>query len=436
MNTQLLERNFDSKEYKRSRVAYMMECTFEYFVSLFVIEAYLAKVLQYIGVEDSLIGIISSLISLSQLFQLFSIFVVQKICNTKRFVVSFHMIGQLLFMSLYFVPFMPFANEYRAVIAVFCILAAYFGNYFVTNIIYNWGNSYVEPHHRARFGATKESISLVTGVAMTLIVGQTMDAFDANQNPEGGFIFAAIAILIFCVADFVCLMFIKNDIKPKQDVEKAEPLHKVMKKLGANKGFWNVIILQVIWNVAIYTTVGFLGTYRINENELAFTVGQVAVINVVGCLGRAALSRPFGKYADKHSYAKALRLALMIAAASFLVGVFTMPQTRYLIILQSFLYSVCFAGMGVNLLNIAYSYVPKEYFVHVSAFKNSIGGVCGFLASLGAGALLKHIQANGNTFLGIHVYGQQVLALISFLLVVVAICFTKFVIEKQKVMIQ
>ena len=45
MNTQLLEKNFDSKEYKRSRKAYCIECAFEYFVSLLVVDAFLAKVL-------------------------------------------------------------------------------------------------------------------------------------------------------------------------------------------------------------------------------------------------------------------------------------------------------------------------------------------------------------------------------------------------------
>ena len=436
MDTKLIEKDFQSKEYKRSRVSYMMECTFEYFVSIFVIEAYLAKVLQYIGVNDSLIGIISSLISLSQLFQLFSIFVVQRISNTKRFVVPFHMIGQLLFMSLYFVPFMPFAKEYRTVIAIACILLAYFGNYFVTNIIYNWGNSYVEPHHRARFGATKESISLVTGVVVTLVVGQVMDAFDANRNPEGGFIFAAISILIFCISDFVCLLLIKNDIKPRRTMEKTEPVRMVMKRLAGNRGFWNIIILTILWNMAIYTTIGFLGTYRINENELGFTVGQVAIISIVGSLGRALFSRPFGKYADKYSYAKALRLALIIAAASFAVNVFTTPSTRFLIIVHTFLYCVCWAGIGVNMLNIVYSYIPKEYFVQASAIKNCVGGVCGFVISIFAGMLLERIQSNGNEIFGIHVYGQQVLSLISFALLVVAILFTKFVMEKEKSMIQ
>ena len=96
----LQTRDFGSKVYKRSRKAYAMECTFEYFVSLLVTEAFLAKVLTSIGVSDGMIQIISTLIALSQLFQFFSIFVVQKITNTKRFVVLFHTIGQLLFMAL------------------------------------------------------------------------------------------------------------------------------------------------------------------------------------------------------------------------------------------------------------------------------------------------------------------------------------------------
>lgn len=433
---QLPERDFSSKDYKRSRLAYVTECTAEYFVSLLVIESFLAKVLQYIGLDDSTIGIISTLAALSQLFQFFSIFAVQRIRNTKRFVVFFHTIGQLFFMVLYFVPFMPFAREYKGVLAIFCILAAYFGNYFVTNIIYNWGNSYVEPHHRGRFGATKETCSLISGIVVTIIIGYTMDAFEANGNLEGGFIFAAIAILIFCITDFVCLLLIKNDVKSREETSNAEPLLAVMKKLSKNRGFWNIIILNVLWNVSVYTTLGFLGTYRINEGELAFTLGQVTVIAMVGNLGRALLSRPFGKYADKHSYAKALRLALLVAAASFLASALTTPSTRYLIIVHTLLYCICHAGIGANMLNISYSYIPKEYYVQTTSIKNCIGGTCGFLASLGAGAILKAIQSSGNTLFGIHVYGQQVLSLISFVLLIVAFFFTKLVIEKQKVMIQ
>ena len=68
---------YESSAYKRSRAAYKWECTFEYFVALLVGDAFLAKLLTYIGFSESATGIISSLITLAFLFQLVAVFVVQ-----------------------------------------------------------------------------------------------------------------------------------------------------------------------------------------------------------------------------------------------------------------------------------------------------------------------------------------------------------------------
>ena len=43
---------FESTAYKRSRWAYTFECAFEYFVSLLVAGAFLAKILTDIGMTD------------------------------------------------------------------------------------------------------------------------------------------------------------------------------------------------------------------------------------------------------------------------------------------------------------------------------------------------------------------------------------------------
>ena len=66
--------DFDAKHFKRSRTAYMAQSAFEYFLTILVGDAFLAKLLTNIGMSDSLIGIVSSLISFSFLFQLLSIF--------------------------------------------------------------------------------------------------------------------------------------------------------------------------------------------------------------------------------------------------------------------------------------------------------------------------------------------------------------------------
>ena len=96
---------FNTSPYKRSRRAYILECAFEYFVALMVADAFLATLLTKMGLDDAVIGVISSLISLAFLFQLCSIFVVQHIRNVKLVAIPIHCISQMCFFVLYLLPF-------------------------------------------------------------------------------------------------------------------------------------------------------------------------------------------------------------------------------------------------------------------------------------------------------------------------------------------
>ena len=255
-NTQ--QQLYDSPAYKRSRTAYKWECTFEYFVALLVGDAFLANLLTNLGFSESATGIISSLITLAFLFQLVSVFVVRKITNTKLVAILFHSLSQLFFMSLYLIPFMPFAESLKKPLVVVCILVAYFGNYMVSTLIFRWGNSYVDPKKRASYTAGKEIISLLTGMVVSFGVGYLMDRFKANDNVEGGFIFSAIAIFVFCLCDFVMLMLIKNDVKPKAEKGAGVPFSEVLKNTVGNRNFLSVMVLAILWDVSRYLLVGFL----------------------------------------------------------------------------------------------------------------------------------------------------------------------------------
>lgn len=434
---------YQSKAYRRSQKAYRWECTFEYFVTLAVSGSLLATVLSYIGMSDSMTGIVSSLISLAFLFQLLSVFVVQHIRNTKRFVTLIHTFGQLGFMAIYLIPFLPFAAKYRQILTVVCILLAYFGNYFVTSMIFKWGNSFVDPRRRASFQAGKEMLSLATGIVISWVLGFVMDAFQAADNLEGGFLFSAIAILVFCACDFVTLLLIQSDRKKREaesetavqeEARASVPMREVIKNTLGNRNFINVVLLAMLWNAANYFTFGFMGTYNIKE--LAFSVGVVQVITTCGSAARFAASKPLGRFSDKHSFAKGIELGLCMALIAFLCVVFMTPGTRYLLIGFMIFHSMSQAGISGNLNNIIYSYVDSRYFVQASAIKNSVSGLVGFLSSLVASKLLGHIQENGNVCFGIEIYGQQVLAIVSSLLVLITVLFTHKVIGKQKVMLQ
>lgn len=425
--------NYSSKEYKTSRRAYTLECMFEYFVSLLVADAFIAKLLKYFGTSDALCGIISSFISLSFLFQIFSVLIMGRIRNTKKTAIIFHTAAQFLFACLYFIPFLQIDNGTRQIIFIICILAAYFGNYFVTNLIYKWGNSFVDPHKRASFSSTKEMVSLFAGMIVSLGLGYAIDKLDESGDLTHGFLLSSVCMLVFCVSDLVCLLFIKNDEKKEEKTDMPK-LSEIMKNTLGNKNYVHTVILKCLWWGATYTTIGFLGTYK--QDELFYTLGMIQLINIIGCAGRFLLSKLFGKFSDKHGFVRGIQLAMLVAAAAFAVNMFTAPKTRWLIIVFVLLYNISLAGTFQNMINISYAFVDVRYFVQAAALKDCIAGVFGFLCALLSGRLLSVIQENGNTLFGIPVYAQQVQSALSLLFVIAALIYSQVTLSHKKTMLQ
>lgn len=422
---------FDSKAYKRSRKAYMAQCTIEYFVSILVADAFLAKLLTYIGISDSLTGIISSFISLAFMFQILAIPLVKHMKNTKKTVLIFDTLSQIFFMSIYIIPFMPLSTTFKTVLVIVSVLVAYFAKYLIYSIFFKWANSYVEPSNRGEYSAVKEMISLFSGIIFTLAVGFIIDKFEAIGNLEGGFLFIATVMLALNFCNFVSILKIKNDDAAH---EEKHSLKDVLKHTTGNKNFINVMIMTSLWDMGRYVTIGFMGTFK--TNDLLLSVGIVQVINMIGNLIRLFVSKPFGRYSDKTSFAKGFNLALLIAAVGFGVNIFAATDRVWCVVVFTIMYAVCLAGTNQNSFNIIYSYVDGDYIVPAMSVKNCVGGLLGFGASLVGGKILSMIQSSGNTFLGFHVFGQQVLSAISLILLIAAMVVNKAVIQKQSVIKQ
>ena len=54
-----MDNRYRSREAQRSRSAYTAQCAFEYFVTILVSDAFLAKLLKHIGLDDAAAGIIA-----------------------------------------------------------------------------------------------------------------------------------------------------------------------------------------------------------------------------------------------------------------------------------------------------------------------------------------------------------------------------------------
>ncbi len=421
---------FQSKEFRRTRNAYIVYCALEYCVTVFASDSLMAKVLSYIGIGDSLIGIISSLLTLTCLFQLLALFSKGRTGSIKKKSIICCMLCLWMFTCLYFIPLLPFSKTVLTIMAIMCIILAFFFMYFVFPSLFLWANSFVDPENRAEYSAVKEVVSLVCGMLAGFAAAYIIQYFEEIGNVRWGFI--AVAVLSFAVSlgAFASLLLMADVKTDKKETKKKLPVKEIITYLKNNKKYGNIITVTIVWYISSYILVGYLGIYKIQE--LGIALGTVQIISMASSSARLVVSKPFGKYSDKKGFIVGMKTALCIIAAALLACVFTTAKMWWLIIVYTVLHGVAMAGIQQNMNNIVYNYVDAEYLEGALAVKNCIGGVCGFGAALLGGWILNIVQSNNNIFLGIPMYGQQLLACISLILVISLIIYIHTVVEKQE----
>ena len=107
--------------YQSSRVFYVIESALEYFISIVITGAYLAKLTSELGFSDSLTGILGAFVALGCSFQLFTI-AFFKGGPVKRRVTVIHIINQLLFMAIYLVPFLGIGGNGKTVLFILLLI--------------------------------------------------------------------------------------------------------------------------------------------------------------------------------------------------------------------------------------------------------------------------------------------------------------------------
>ena len=429
---------FDSPDYRRSRGVYVVECMFEYFVLLLLQDAFLAKLLVAVGFSDSQIGVLSSMISLAFIFQFCSLLLAKRSGSRKSLILVLDSVGQCLFLVLFLLPLLGLDPQIKRGLVYACIIGGYACKNLVATFLFRWANGYVDPYKRASYSATKECISLIGGMIFTLAMGWGFDKLEASGNLMGGFILLAGVVLVCNMGTFICLVLIKKDTPSPAEVGQKKSWRDICAHTLGNKNFIRLTIISALAKAAQYTTVGFMGTFKTDTtgNGLAMSLTLVSAIATIANLARLAVTKPFGKYSDKRSFASGFYLSMVIAAVAFVCNIFTGESTWYLVIVHTILFNVSAAGSNQNASNMTYSYIDGNYLSEALALKNGISGVFGFLCSLLAGEILGAVQARGNMIFGIHVFGQQVLGLLSLAFTVACIVYMKCTIMREKVVKQ
>ncbi len=418
----------DTKDYKRSRLLYHMEAMLEYLIALLFSGSFLAYLTNSLGISDSLTGIISSVISLGCLFQLLSLLIRRD--RVKRLVICLSVLNQLLFMLLYL---LPLGDRIPSGVKVVLFVVLIIGAYLLYNLAFpkkiSWLMSLVPDAERGKFTAVKEIISLAVGIAFTLTMGEVVDRLDAAGNQRAVFITGAVTIFILMIFHTLCMGF---SIEPERKDHPTPRLREGIRHIWQNRQLRCVVIVFLLYHLSAGSSSPFYGSYQIKELGLSQTV--IWILAACGSLARVIVSIPMGKYADKMGFAKALRLSLVILGLSYLSITLANPQTGLICFLLYYvLTGIAMSGIGSAMMNLVFDYVKLEERADALAITQAVGGVAGFCTTLCVSPLVSMIQGNGNRFLGLPIYAQQVTAVMAVVFTLVTLCYLYFaIIRKQK----
>lgn len=411
-------------EYKTSRTLYVIEAALEYFISILVGGAYLAKVSTSIGISDAVTGILSAFVSLGLSFQMVAVFLA-KYQPVKKWVTILHTLNQLAFALVYVVPFFEISKTAKTVLFIIFLLLGHSVNNVVNSPKINWFMTLIDDKKRGTFTANKEIVSLIGGMTFTFLIGLVIDYYDSIGNENGAFLFCAIGIFALTVLHSCTLIFSKE--KEPTTTEKPST-RKLLKDLLQDKTLYKVVFIAGMWNVAHSVATPFYGTYM--NNELGFSMTLVALLSAVYSIVRALFSRPMGRFADKHSFKKMLTICFCIACASFVVNTFCTPQNGKIVYLIYYvLYAIAMSGINSGAINLVYGCVKKENRIGAFALQQIFSGVAGFLITIIVSPLVEYVQSCNNTIFGITIYAQQILSFLAFILTTAIVLYIKFALK-------
>lgn len=395
---------------------YIIEAGLEYLISILVADMYLAALTKELGISDSVTGILSSVISLGCLFQLVSTLLRRG--SAKRMVVALSVLNQVLFMLLYIIPLTGWTSTVRQTIFIATIILAYFFYNVAHPRKINWFMSLVDDNHRGGFTAKKEAISLILGVVFNFAMGAIISYYQ-ERNMRTAFIICGVSIFVIMLLHTVTML-----LTVEKPIEVTDQKSKIgIRSIIADKDILRVTVVFVLWHISSGIATPFYGAYKNNTLALDPIYG-ISILSAIYAVARAGFSFVWGKYADKFSFAKMLRICFAIAACGFLVNTFCRPENGYVVYtIYYVLYAIAMGGINSALINLCYDYVALEKRADALAISLAISGVCGFLATLAASPLVSYIQANGDTFLGIQVYAQQVLSALACLMTLITMLY-------------
>jgi MFS family permease len=352
----------------------------------------------YLGMSESMIGLLIPFAVLASLVQLISLHVTSRFRNQKAMFVTVGVIETLLRLCIIFIPLL-FVQSLRGWALLFMFLFVNMFTFGVNPILNSWFGSIIPSTIRGRYIGKRSAILAIVGLPAGLYVGQFIDnikngwyGFSAFTQYHG----FAVLFILGAVLGLARMQALWRTPFPAHLEHKATSPRGLVKALWAHPQFLSMNLLHGGFNFAFYMSAAYYSVIMLKHLNLSYTT--IALLVNLQVLLITAGYRFWGKIIDRYGAKTVLQtIMLPLLLIPFL---WTLNKEGFypFLIAAMALGGITLSGFSISIVSLMYQLLPDNkdrapLLVTYSIMANG-GAVLGPVVGAGIIALLGDFQTN------------------------------------------
>jgi len=430
--------NMTEQDFERGRKLFVVEGSISTTIANLSMGAFLAGYIQYLGGSQEFSGIVLTIPMWSSIIQIFTPGIYERLVSRKIFIAILAPLHRVMLGMMAFIPLI-FNDTSTRLTVLFVLYTVSFLLLQMTNpAALNWIMSLVPENIRGRYYGRRDSYMLATSTIFSISAGFLLDYFK-KFNSGDGFMIMYFVVLLLGISNFYFLGKIKEPTVNIRYYKHAETGEKI--PAGANfkqilivpfldEKFRKVLLLSSIWTASIMIAIAYFPIYQVTELKLSYS--YITLCLMLQMTTMIVFARIWGRFADKHSWFKTLRICVLLLSGLHVVWFFTFQSTVFMIPLFYIWGGICWSGINMSFFNIPYKYSPdKGKTIFISLF-SSLMGVISLGASLIGTGFVQLIGKSTFDIFGLKFTSMQFLFLISGIMMVCVGMYIKNNVEKNQ----
>jgi MFS family permease len=422
------------KDYNRSRNLSILEgCTYRTVYNL-TSEAYLAGFACYMGITDSLNGLLGAIPVLAGVIQVFSPIIFEKMQKRKMAIALLNLFHRLLLGLMMFIPLITDSSLERMVLI--------FSMFFISHLLFSFANpaasswliDLTPENIRGRYFGIRESTLLAVAIVFTLAMGRVLDHFKNNGSEFGGFVILFSFILVLAFVNFIVFSLMKEP--PVKRNKSNLTVKSVVTIPLRDKKFKKIIILFILWNIGVQALAPFTSVYMVSGLKLVYT--YISAVVMIGTFIKVLSARYlWGRLADSRSWVFIIKASIGLLAITHFMWSFVNPSTAYIMVpLLHIMSGTAWGGIVIATFNIQFIFAPEEGRTVYIGFNSAMGGLVGFASTLTCSILLRKFPNLRINLVGFSIGSMQMLFAISGVLLGICTLYIHLFLKRPETMIE